>query len=186
MICMTVPSVPISSNKAYRSQRRRVGKKTTVVRVLTEEGKSYKNETKSYLNRHYPEEMRFFRPNEPYLVVVEFVFKGRDALYCKGFDNPSARKQVDTRYKTLDVGNRLKLFEDALASAVGIDDKHNFVVLLSKTWARDYECTDIWVWNREEEPNNPIDELLSQLRQTQPHRAVPSLPLGWAQGTSPV
>jgi len=185
MISFSVPSVPISVNRAYQSQHRRVGKgkkaKTVVTRVLTAEGKKYKNETKTYIARNFPEQMKFFRPNQPYVVAVEFVFQGREHLYCVGWDDP--KKQVENRYKALDVGNRLKLFEDALASATGIDDKHNFVVLLSKTWARDYESTDVWAWNREEEPGNPIDELLRWLRTAQPHRAVPGLFAGRDQGS---
>lgn len=175
MIALSVPSVPPSINAAYTKKR------GSGARILTKEGRRYKNETKSYIARHYPRELQFFKSNVPYVIVVEFVFQGRDHLYCKGWDDPD--KHVENRYKALDVGNRLKLFEDALASASGIDDNHNFAVLLSKMWARDYEATDTWVWNREEEPDNPIDELLRKLRAVQPHRALSSLPAGWLQGS---
>ena len=179
MIILSIPSVPPSANAAYRSQRRRQKGKSITIRTLTEEGKKYKNETKSHLVRTYPEQMKIFEPNVPYVLVVEFVFRGRDSLYSKGWNDPNVKKSVENRYKALDAGNRLKLFEDALAAAAGVDDRHNFAILLNKTWARDYESTDVWVWNREEEPSNPIDELLRSLRQVQPHRVVPSLPTGW-------
>ncbi len=176
MISLSVPSVPISINKAY-AKRRGSG-----ARILTKVGKSYKTETKTYIARNFPLEMKFFKPDVPYVGVVEFIFDSRDHLYCKSWG--AEKNAAESRYKTLDVGNRLKLFEDALASATGIDDKHNFALLLSKTWARDYEATDLWMWNREEEPDNPIDELLRQLRTAQPHRAVPSLFAGGVQGPS--
>ncbi len=175
MITLSVPSIPISSNKAY-AKRRGSG-----ARVLTKVGKKYKNETKTYIARNYPDQLHFFKPDVPYVGVVEFVFKGRDHLYCKSWGNE--KNAAESRYKVLDVSNRLKLLEDALAAATGIDDKHNFALLLSKTWSRDYEATDIWMWNREEEPNNPIDELLRQLRTAQPHRAVPGLFTGRVQGS---
>jgi hypothetical protein len=185
MIYLGIPSIPPTVNQAYRSQPRRVGEgkkaKTIITRVLSEEGKRYKTETKTHLAREHPLQLREFKPDVPYTLVIEFTFHGRDSLYCKSWGEKNG---AESRYKVLDVGNRLKLLEDALASATGIDDKHNFAILLSKTWARDYEATDIWVWNREEEPDNPINELLLHLRKAQSHRAVPSLSSGWSQGSS--
>jgi hypothetical protein len=167
MIHIAVPSVPLSVNHAY-------AKKRGGGRVLTKAGKKYKNETKTYIARHYPEELKFFKPNSQYVVIVEFTFKGRDTLLCKGWGTGAK-----SRHKRLDVTNRTKLFEDALAAAVAVDDKDNFFVGVGKTWHRDYEATHIWVWNREEEPNNPIDELVRQLKSAlaaQPHGAVPAVP----------
>lgn len=161
MIHLKLPSVPISVNQAYAKKR------GSGARILTKKGKKYKNETKAYIAKHYPGHLQYFQPNHPYVIVVEFTFKDRETLYTKGWDDPNS--PVESRYKTLDVGNRLKLFEDALASATAVDDKHNFVILLSKTWHRDFESTELWVWNRELEPNNPVDELLRTLRGAQPH-----------------
>jgi hypothetical protein len=153
--------VPISTNQAYAKKR------GSGARILTKKGKKYKNETKAYIAKHYPQALLYFKPQVPYVVVVEFTFHGREHLYTKGWDDP--KSDCQNRYKTLDVSNRLKLFEDALASATAVDDKHNFAVLLSKTWARDFERTDAWVWSRELEPENPVDELLRTLRAAQPH-----------------
>jgi len=175
MIHIHVPSLPLSINAAYAKKR------GSGARILTEKGKRYKTETSSFIARQYPVVLKFFKPDVPYVLVVEFTFPHREDLYCGTWGEP---KGAESRYKSLDVGNRLKLFEDALAAATGVDDKHNFAMLLNKTWADGVEATDVWVWNREEEPRNPIDELLQRLRQAQPHGAVPGLPGGWVQGSS--
>ena len=167
MIHIRVPSVPLSVNHAY-------AKKRGGGRVLTKAGKKYKNETKTYIARRYPQVLKFFKPNVQYIVIVEFTFKGRESLVCKGW--PGTAKN---RHKRLDVTNRTKLFEDALSDAAGVDDKDNFFVGVGKTWHRDYEETNVWVWCREEEPNNPIDELIRQLKSAlaaKPHGAVSTVP----------
>lgn len=167
MIHIMVPSVPLSVNHAY-------AKKRGGGRVLTKAGKKYKNETKTYIARTYPGALKAFRPDVQYVMLVEFTFKGRDTLHCKGWPD-----KAKSRHKSFDATNRTKLFEDAFSDAVGVDDKDNFFVGVGKTWHRDFEQTNVWVWNREEEPNNPIDELIRQLKSSgtsQPHGAVPAVP----------
>ncbi len=177
MIHIHIPNLPISSDHAYESVVRSVGKgktkKRITVRRLSDAGKKYKSETKKHIVKNYPHVLPFFVENFPYLVIVEFTFPERGRLYNNTwdlFDNP--KKRAKSRYKRLDVSNRLKLFEDALAEAVGLDDKHNFFVGCSKTWALGREATNVWVFNRETERDNPIDALLTQLKsagQAQPH-----------------
>lgn len=168
MIHIMVPSVPLSVNHAY-------AKKRGGGRVLTKEGKRYKLETKTYIARNYPVELKAFKPDCQYVVLVEFTFRGRDTLLCKGW--PETAK---SRHKSFDATNRTKLFEDAFSDAVGVDDKDNFFVGVGKTWHRDYASTSVWVWNRETEPQNPIDALIRQLKRatmaSQPHGAVPTVP----------
>lgn len=162
-----VPSVPLSVNHAY-SKKRGGG------RVLTKAGKKYKIETKTYIARNYPGALRAFKPDQQYVMLIEFTFKGRNTLLCSGWPD-----KAKSRHKSFDVTNRTKLFEDAFSEAVGVDDKNNFFVGVGKNWHRDYEATLVWVWNRAEEQSNPIDELIRQLkstRTTQPHGAVPTVP----------
>lgn len=168
MIHIVVPSVPLSVNHAY-------AKKRGGGRVLTKVGKRYKLETKTYIARNYPTELKAFRPDEQYVLLIEFTFKSRDTLLCKGWP-----EKAKSRHKSFDVTNRTKLFEDAFSDAVGVDDKDNFFVGVGKTWHRDYEATRVWVWNRNEEPDNPIDALFRELKfatgGNQPHGAVPTVP----------
>lgn len=153
MIHIVIPSVPISANHAYATVRGR--------RILTTLGRAYKNETKAYIARNFPQALLFFKPNVPYTLLIEFTFKSRDTIYSKEWGE--GRNRAQNRYKKLDVSNRTKLFEDALANATGLDDSQNFVVAVAKTWHRDYEATNVWAWNKDEE-ESPLDELIKQLK----------------------
>lgn len=176
MIYLSVPSVPISVNHAYKNIRQRVKGKSITKRVLTEEGRAYKTETKTFIARTYPHLLHFFKPNVSYSLIIEFVFHGREELYCATWP-----EEAENRYKQLDVSNRTKLFEDALAEATGLDDRQNFNITLAKTWHRDYAATNLWAWNRDEE-GSPIDALIRRLKvelqagTAQPHGVVPVLP----------
>jgi Holliday junction resolvase RusA-like endonuclease len=149
MIHMVVPSVPPSMNHAYENKPRKVkvgGRfQTKHIRMLSEEGRAYKIATSTHLVRAYPTEMQVFKKNRPFALFLCFVFP-QEALLVKGYPAKS-----DNRYKKLDVGNRLKLFEDALTEATGIDDSHNWLVALTKRTGPE-EATHIWVWDMEHEP----------------------------------
>jgi Holliday junction resolvase RusA-like endonuclease len=154
VIHIFVPSIPISMNAAYANQRGGKG------RVLTGKGKRYKLETTSYIARHYPKELKFFKPNVPYALLVHFVFADEVTLLNKGYP-----EKARTRYKKLDVGNRLKLFEDALTDATGCDDSQNWMIALSKTCGKS-DQTHLWVWNMEDEPYNPLVNIRDTLLAT--------------------
>lgn len=161
MIYICLPNLPPSSNNAYLTINRK--------RVLTKEGRRYKNETRGFIAKHYRKELLFFERNQPYVVLIEFVFHGRDQLMAKTWPD-----KVEDRYKKVDATNRSKIVEDVLAEATGVDDRHNFIVTVAKRWHRDYERTNIWVWNPEKE-GNPIDELLQHLRSAESYGALPTL-----------
>ena len=161
MIHMVVPSVPPSMNHAYENKPRkvRVGGRfqTKHLRMLSEEGKAYKIATSTHLVRNYPTELQLFRKNRPFALFLCFVFSEAD-LMVKAYPDKS-----DNRYKKLDVGNRLKLFEDALAEATGLDDSHNWLVALMKRTGKE-EATHIWAWDMEDGPGpfvNSAESLLS-------------------------
>ena len=151
MIYLSVPSIPISVNAAYANQRGGKG------RVLTRKGKKYKLETTTYIARTYPTELKFFRPDVPYAMYVHFVFADEVTLFNKGYP-----EKAKTRYKKLDVGNRLKLFEDALADATGCDDSQHWALALSKACG-EHDMTHLWVWNMEDEPYNPLVNIRDNL-----------------------
>ena len=165
---MRIPSLPISVDQAYETQIITRGKGKTRQRMATKrlssKGLKYKRETRAYIIKHYPELLTFFVADNPYLVIVLFTFQGREKLYTKSWLEENPKKRAKNRYKRLDVSNRTKLFEDALAEAVGVDDNHNFFIGVGKTWAQAYEATDVWIFNRETERDNPVDALINQLR----------------------
>jgi hypothetical protein len=161
MIHLVVPSVPPSVNHAYENKPRKVkvgGRfQTKHIRMLSEEGKAYKVATTTHLVRAYPTELKLFCRNRPFALFLCFVFKEQD-LMVKSYPANS-----DNRYKKLDVGNRLKLLEDALADATGVDDSHNWLVTLVKRMGRE-EATHIWAWDMQDEPGplvNVTESLIS-------------------------
>jgi len=141
VIYLELPTVPPSANHAYANIR------GTNKRVLSKDGRAYKTTTTAHIAQKYMREMKFFRKDQPYFMLVRFWFL---QIYNSGWP-----KTAENRYKKLDVGNRLKLLEDALKEAAGIDDSQNLTLILQK-YQGSKEKTEIWVWNPDEE-ETPFD-----------------------------
>jgi Holliday junction resolvase RusA-like endonuclease len=146
MIRLALPSLPPSSNHAYFNLR-------TGGRSLSDVGRAYKRDVTTRLQREYRKEMMFFQKNAPYLLLVRFFF---ETLTNKGYPEKTA-----TRYKRLDGSNRLKLLEDALKDAAGIDDSQFLQTFWEKKVAPT-ERTELWVWDLEAE-STPFHESLRAL-----------------------
>lgn len=148
MIYFEIPSIPPSSNTAYANIR------GTNKRVLTTEGKAYKRVTIAHLIREYPKEMKFFEDkNQPYLMLIRF--------WLEHVQNKTWSMSDVARYKKIDTGNRLKLFEDALKEAAAVDDSQNITLILQK-FEGFPERTEVWVWNTDLE-ETPFDDVLASL-----------------------
>ncbi len=139
MIKLELMGIPPTANHAYATVHGH--------RVLSSKGKKYKTETKTSLVERFPRELRFFRDNAPYLVAVRFYF---EEIENKGWFQGTAA----SRYKRLDLTNRVKLLEDCLKDAAGIDDSQHLRVILDKQ--KGTERTVIWVWDLEQE-ETPFD-----------------------------
>lgn len=146
MIRLTVPGLPPSSNHAYFNLR-------GGGRSLTAVGRAYLTSTKSHLQRLYRTEMMFFQKNVPYLVLAHFYFP---EVENKGYPNKG-----ETRYKKLDGNNRLKLLEDALKDAGGVDDSQTLGFFWLKKQGAP-ERVELWIWNLETE-TTPFDDALRTL-----------------------
>ncbi len=83
-----------------------------------------------------------FKKDVPYGYIMQLLSPN---LLNKGWPD-----KAKDRYKTLDANNRVKLLEDTMAIAFGIDDKHFFSTRSDKL-PHSHELTHIWVWNMEEE-----------------------------------
>lgn len=156
MIFLSIPGLPPSTNHAYVNNG--FGGRT-----LSAAGKRYKLETTTYLARVYREDLKFFVKDAPYLLALTLYFPD---LECKTW--PSIAK---TRYKKLDAGNRLKLFEDALVDATGIDDSQHIIVVLHKKQGD--ERTEARIWRLDME-GTPFNAALG-LGSVQPYRALPGV-----------
>jgi len=133
VITFELPWLPPSANHAYFNHPKGG-------RVMTKKGKKFKIETTTYIVQHHtPTLTRMkFAQNHPYGMAVYFHFPN---LENKGFLTGEAK----TRYKKLDASNRLKLLEDAVVDALGIDDSQFTTVLVSKVQG-DTEKTLVTLW----------------------------------------
>ncbi len=138
MIELHLESLPLSANHAYLNLR-------GGGRTLSPQGRKYKVETISYLTRTFPAELKQILPDVPYFCYVRFFFEAIE------------NKKGKTRYKTLDTSNRLKLFEDCLKDACGIDDAQFLIWTIEKRQGT--ERTEVFIWDMEKE-KLPIDNLL--------------------------
>lgn len=107
-------NLPPSSNHIYVNAR---GSKK---RFLSEEAKKFKLDTITHIQSSYLPQISQLDREGVYRVWYAFYFPPEDILNMTfgGGKKGSAK----TRYKKLDVENRLKLVSDALATAIGIDD----------------------------------------------------------------
>jgi Holliday junction resolvase RusA-like endonuclease len=145
MIHFKLEGLPLSVNHAYFQK----GKQ----RILTKKGRAYKTEVKTTLAQQYPQVLSFFQPDKPYCIIFRFTLKHTTNTTAK----------AKTRYKRVDVSNRIKLLEDALTDACGHDDAQHFRVLAWKEQAGpdEPEHVDVWAWSWEDEPC-PFDDILGE------------------------
>lgn len=142
MIKLEIPGLPPSANHAYFNL-------PGGGRGLAKEGKKYKRETLSHIVRSYPALLATVRMNEPYFLYIRLYFED---VQNKGWPN-----KAETRYKTLDASNRVKLLEDTVKDACGIDDAQHMMLMVEKRQGA--PKTEIFLWNLQEEVP-PIGELL--------------------------
>lgn len=136
MIYLRLPGIPPSANHAYFNHPRGG-------RVLSKEGKKYKKETSAFIIRRFFNDLSGIKKNHPYGIMFVFHFPN---IENKGFKAGTAQ----TRYKKFDASNRVKLLEDALVTAIDIDDS-NFMFIGAMKKAGNEEETVILLWDMKEE-----------------------------------
>lgn len=109
------PYIPPSTNKIYRTNR--YGR-----RFLTSEGEAYKSYFKRFLIDNYFNQINNLNIHGIYSLEITLYMKEED-LVNKKFGKD---KRIKSAYKTLDADNRIKLIQDGLAEAIGIDDSRFF------------------------------------------------------------
>lgn len=158
MVKFSLPFFPPTTNHAYYSKQGRLH--------LSDKGKAFKMGVTSYLVQHHQRDLLFFKKNVPYLMYLRFYFE--DGLENKGWNqlNKNGQRKVETRYKVFDATNRVKLTEDALKDAFGIDDSQFMAVVPHKCdptfeqgGAQIPEHFDVFVWDLEQE-RSPLDGFL--------------------------
>lgn len=98
--------LPPSTNRAYRSTPRGV--------LKSAEARRFEAEAKAQLLRSFSFDAEPINENEPHCLELHFFFKD--------LENKSWPKTAKRRYKRRDTSNYVKLTEDVVAEALGIDD----------------------------------------------------------------
>lgn len=145
MMHLEFPWLPPSVNNLYHDQTFRGGKggRTLMTkRVLSDEGKRFKKETLAYIVKKFQPQLRFFKKNTPYVFYYRFITP--DLL------NKTWPKTAENRYKRFDASNLVKVLEDVIVEAAGVDDS-NYLTVVSEKRKGPKEETHIWIWNTEEE-----------------------------------
>lgn len=108
--------LPPSSNHIYA--RTRFGT------VLTKQAKKYAEDFSYQVIRKYLPEINQLNRNGVFSLQLRFTFPS--LLNESAFD-PNPKKRPTTLYKKIDLSNRIKLLEDCIRDALGIDDSQTFV-----------------------------------------------------------
>lgn len=113
MLHLIYPVLPPSSNKLYFRGTQ-----------LTAKARKYKEDFRSYMRR-YLAEISEFPAGLVYAIHLRFYFK---SLVNPTFNNPKVppKKRAKTRYKKIDLDNRIKLLTDCVRDVLAIDDSHAF------------------------------------------------------------
>jgi len=134
-----LPELPVSINRLHRVGMH--GKP-----VLSEDGKKYKADALDALKEAWLFNLSKFKRFRfaKYTLAIEVTLPryGPGGLYAKGFPK-TAKEPVQQR----DASNFVKLIEDVVAKATGIDDRYNFTVIVSKKAAEEEgaERTEVWL-----------------------------------------
>lgn len=121
--------MPPTSNHIYINQR-------GGGRVKTNEARSWQNRAVKEIMRSTGLAMQTgFDPTCRYWLDLCFYFeevtnKGWSEFYTRG--PKKGLRKAETKWKKIDLSNRLKLLEDTLKIAVGVDDSATFVLHLIK------------------------------------------------------
>lgn len=142
MIHMMFDGLPPSVNNLYADTFFRSGGRLMSKRTLTKEGKTFKKETLAYIVKKYQPELRLFKKNVPYCFYYRFV--------VTEIENKTWPKAAENRYKRFDASNLVKVLEDVIVEACGVDDS-NFLTVVTEKRKGLREESHIWIWQTEEE-----------------------------------
>lgn len=114
------PELPPSSNHIYIRGT-----------ILSATAREYAERFSMHFVRTYGHLSDTFAPEDTIAVHIKFFF---DSVENKTFMNPDVApsKRAKTRYKRIDLDNRVKLLTDCMRDAIGVDDSHIFLASQEK------------------------------------------------------
>lgn len=176
-----VPFLPPSSNNIYEPRWVGGSKKPKGVRLTTAAGR-FKIKAMQHIQQKGRTALIHLKEDVPYeLHLAVFFEEVENKTWAADPKAKTAKGKERRRFKRIDVSNRVKLIEDTTAEAVGLDDCHNFRIVLEKHC--DPENPGIYVTLREV-PETEVglakEEYDATLRLHQPERdrAGSSMPSG--------
>jgi len=157
-----VPFLPPSSNKIYEPvwvKGKPRGKR------LSDSGRRFKVRAMKVIQEGGRAALLSLKENVPYELTL--------AVFLEKVENKGwATSSTEYRYAKIDVTNRIKLIEDTVADAVGVDDRHNFRISLEKHCDPDHPGIYVILAEiPEKEVGLSKEEYEVRLRQPEPHRA---------------
>lgn len=141
MLALCLDVLPPSINKAYESIQARKGKRVITLRKLSEEGANFKRCVAAKIARLAgdPGMAQVFKELSEETPLELQVVLGFPCLQNAGWP-----KKAATRYKRVDLSNRIKILEDAVFEALGIDDSRVFQLTVNKIESGKEETT-VWI-----------------------------------------
>ena len=112
-----IPFLPPTSNNCYVSRRGQPG------RFLSEEARAFKENAISHLSTSYLSEMADIGllPDDQVLMVTYCLYLPPEDVLNATYGN-GKKSAAKSRYKKMDLDNRLKLVGDAVFKSIGRDD----------------------------------------------------------------
>jgi len=111
-----IPYLPPSSNKIYIRHPKGMGK------ILSGDARKFKIDAMRAIQEAGRVAFMSLKNNVPYEL--------RLAFFLDTVENKNSK--AGERFKQIDLSNRVKLIEDTISEATGIDDRHNFRIVLEK------------------------------------------------------
>jgi len=117
MIHVWIPFLPPSSNNIYI-------KRPGGGRMLSQKARTFKVRAMQTIQKEGGVAFLNLKEGVPYEMRLSVFF---EAVENKGYPD-----KAKTKFKRIDIGNRLKLIEDTVSDALSLDDCHNFRIILEK------------------------------------------------------
>ena len=114
------PELPPSSNHIYFNGNQ-----------LTKQAREYAERFSHFMVLNHGHELSDFNPEAVFVVVLHFHF---ETLVNEGWlkRDKSGERRAKSRYKKMDLSNRVKLVEDCVRDAIDIDDSHTLAIMMEK------------------------------------------------------
>lgn len=120
MIHVVYPHLPPSSNKIYFRGT-----------ILTKHAREYAEEFSRYFATTHGHQVLDVNPDLLYALHLHFFFP---TLINEGWvqRDKDGKRKAKSPYKKIDLSNRIKLLEDCIRDAIGVDDSHTFAASQEK------------------------------------------------------